>query len=69
MLCDNPKCRHHVPMGSLTQPYTQYFDYFNISGVNKERTRVYRHLYRTGTGQPLFLCDACHSAVQLISKG
>jgi hypothetical protein len=60
MVCENPLCSRNEPMPSSE----------NLSSVvlieEGYRTLVNRHLYRCQPGMEFWLCDVCHSAVQLV---
>jgi len=62
-ICDNPKCAYHIRINAkdAIAPHI----YVTEGG---ERTRVDRHLYRSNSGDRLFLCDVCHEAVRITNN-
>lgn len=64
MLCDNEKCRYHVPFKTTTgrEPVIRTVE----NGILHE---VCRYLYKQPNGLDFFLCEACHEAVKLVMKG
>ena len=66
--CDNPKCKFHIEVSEKQDemPYFRYREPY-LRGVLKD-IEVQRYAYSNGKGY-LFLCEICHSAVQLITTG
>lgn len=62
-ICDNPECAYHQPLPhrESTVMVVEVVD-------GHDRVSITRHMYRNNAGFTLFLCDACHAAVQLVSK-
>lgn len=70
MICDNPKCQHHVPVPVQGRPDRVLVYGPMLPNGDQQIIVVDRHLYRNRYGETAFyLCGVCHSAVEICRRG
>jgi len=68
MICENPRCQYHMPKQGIDPRFENACGPIQPNGEQAIVT-VKRHLYITRSYYEFHLCDACHSAVELVNGG